>query len=211
MWSIIEVVISQSHVTELKKNKIKKRSVWFFTFAFSKRRLHVAVDIFWKPLFLPEIFCNLGTAMPEKYLCFHLRWYNDKVTLEMHHPCYYFSFLLPESRESKPPQLLADSDLLIEPHHYVAYFSLWPCCKLWKRKKKRTCSKKKKKNFQYFFSIFFLKATHSVTLGPGSACHDSIWWLSLTFPLCGCVRFTHMNIPPSAWHRSHLTFRSPQT
>lgn len=42
----------------------------------------------------------------------------------MRHCCYYFSVLIPESRESKPPQLLADTDLLIKPHHYVAYFAV---------------------------------------------------------------------------------------
>lgn len=51
-----------------------------------------------------------------------------------------FPFLIPGSRESKPPQLLADSDLLIEPHHYVAYFSVTLSQIVKEEEKKRTCS-----------------------------------------------------------------------
>lgn len=50
----------------------------------------------------------------------------------------------------------------------------------------------------------FLWGTHG-NLEPKNVLHDSIIWLSLMFPLCGCVKFTHINTPP-AREGSHLTF-----
>lgn len=41
---------------------------------------------------------------------------------------------------------------------------------------------------------------------PKNVRYQSIWWLSLMFRLCGCVKFSHMNTPP-AREQSHLTFR----
>lgn len=123
------------------------KSVWYLFFAFSRRRLLVVVDIKEKR----NYFCNLESVTSSNDLCFHLRWYNDKMFQKYG---LFVTICQFSSLRAETPSLLSSSPSLTFwlNSTIMLLTSRWPCCKLWKEKK-RTCSKKNKKIPFFFFSL----------------------------------------------------------